>query len=381
MEVYTVLKDRKFIVFGIDHYNPLGIIRSLGSMGIKPDYICIKGKAPVASSSKYIEKLWRVDDYVKGCELLLAEYGNYHEDNLPFVIVTDDEQAEYMDIHYSEYKDKFVFFNAGKDGRISEFMDKYNILQLAKKYGLNVLETYTVEKGIIPDNLPYPIITKSISPTVGGWKSDVFICENENDLKTAYEKIQAPQVVLQHYIDKKNECALQGFSINHGKDLFIGVAMDWKYMIKGYYSPYHNVYSFNKPDIQKKLNAMFVEIGFEGIFEIEFLIDQDDTYYFSEINFRNSPWSYAAFIAGMNIPYLWAWSMVEGAIPKDAYKEIVEPFDSMCEPVDYEKRVVERKYSQSEWIQDFKNAKCKYFYDQDDPAPFFIMIENNKILR
>lgn len=376
-----MLKDRKYIVFGIDHYNPLGIIRSLGKEGIKPDYICIKGKAPVASSSKYIDKLWIVDDYRAGCEILLNEYNNYDKQSLPIVITTDDEQAEEMDLHYSDYINKYIFFNAGEDGKITKYIDKYNILQLAKKHGLKTLETYTVKRGTVLDHLPYPIITKSISPNVGGWKSDVFICENEEELRLAYEKIQAPQVVLQHYIDKKNECALQGFSVNRGNDLFIGVAMDWKYLIKGYYSPYHNVYSFKEPEIQRKLNSMLKEIGYEGIFEIEFLIDQDCTYYFSEINFRNSPWSYAAYVAGMNIPYLWAQSMIGGKIPENAYKVIKEPFDSMCEPVDYQKRVVERGYSQSDWIEDFKRAKCKYFYDKDDPAPFFVMIENNLKLR
>lgn len=376
-----MLKDRKFIVFGIDHYNPLGIIRSLGREGIKPDFICIRGKAPIASSSKYINKLWTVDDYHKGCEVLLNEYSNYDKNCLPIVITTDDEQVEEMDLHYSKYVNKFIIFNAGENGRITKYIDKYNILQLAKKHGLKTLETYTVKKGVVLDHLPYPIITKSISPNVGGWKSDVFICENEEELRLAYEKIQAPQVILQHYIDKKNECALQGFSINRGRDLFIGVAMDWKYLIKGYYSPYHNVYSFNQPDIQEKLNSMLEEIGYEGIFEIEFLIDKDGTYYFSEINFRNSPWSYAATFAGMNIPYLWAQSMIDGKIPRGAYKAISEPFDSMCESVDYQKRVVERGYSQSKWIEDFKNAKCKYFYDKDDPAPFFVMIENNDKLR
>lgn len=34
MEVISVLKDRKFIVFGIDHYNPLGILEALVEKGL-----------------------------------------------------------------------------------------------------------------------------------------------------------------------------------------------------------------------------------------------------------------------------------------------------------------------------------------------------------
>ena len=34
-----MLQNRKFIVFGIDHYNPLGVLRSLGENGINADFI------------------------------------------------------------------------------------------------------------------------------------------------------------------------------------------------------------------------------------------------------------------------------------------------------------------------------------------------------
>lgn len=38
------LANHKFIVFSEEHYNPLGVIRSLGEEGIKPIGIIIKGK-------------------------------------------------------------------------------------------------------------------------------------------------------------------------------------------------------------------------------------------------------------------------------------------------------------------------------------------------
>ena len=58
------------------------------------------------------------------------------------------------------------------------------------------------------------------------------------------------------------------------------------------------------------------EIGFEGVYSIEFLIDQNDNYWFCEINFRNSTWSYAATVAGMPLPILWAEAMLTGKKPE-----------------------------------------------------------------
>lgn len=377
----AMIKDRTFIVFGIEHYNPLGVIRSLGEYGIIPIFIAIPGRADVASASKYVGKVHRVNDYVEGCQLLLQKYGNYPPDNLPIVITSDDEQVGYMDEHYNEFQGKFIFFNAGKAGGITKYMNKLNILMLAEKYGLKTLEAQAVENGIIPKKITYPIITKSIASNIGGWKSDVFICENGEELRSAYKNIQSPTVLIQHYIDKKNELVLEGFSANKGKQVFISIASLYKYNIKGYYSPYHDVNNFNDEHLKIILTNMMTEIGFEGIFEIEFLIDQDDNLYFSEINFRNSGWSYASTCAGMNLPVLWAKTMMTGRIPEDAYKEIKHPFTAMIEPIDYQKRVIDRNYDLNKWFTEFKAAKCKYYYHLQDLKPFFVMLEHNHLLR
>ena len=376
-----MFKNRVFIVFGIDHYNPLGVLRSLGENGINAIYICIPGRAPVASSSKYISKLHLVKDYMEGCKLLLNEYGNYPQDNIPIVITSDDEQVGYMDEHYEEYEGKFIFFNAGRNGRISEYMNKYNILQLAKQNGLMTLDAVTVKRGTLPENIEYPVITKSIAPNVGGWKSDVYICENEDELLEAYEKIESSTVLVQHYIDKKNEMVIEGFGACKGKINFPSIVSFYKYNIKGYYSPYHDSYNFRDDKLRKALDSMIEQIGFEGIYEIEFLIDQNDNLYFSEINFRNSTWSYASTVAGMNLPILWAQTMLSGELPEKAEKDVEPGFTAMVEPIDYQKRVIEQNYDMYEWYRDFINANCKYYFNKDDIRPFFVMLENNNKLR
>lgn len=368
-----MLNDRKFIVFAIEHYNPLGVIRSLGEMGISPIYIAEKGKTQLASKSKYTSKCHYVDTVVEGYSLLLSEYGN--EETKPYLITTDDHTLGYLDDRYEEWKGKFISFNAGCNGGINKYVDKAEILRLAKKCGLGVADTVVVERGEIPEALEFPIITKSISPNVGGWKSDVFICKSREDLKTAYTKIKAPRLLLQKYIDKKNELEYYGFAINQGKDVMISIAADYLYLIPGYYSPYMNV--FNPPylEIQEKVASMIREVGFEGIFSCEFVRDADDNLYFLEINFRNATWSYSSTKAGMNLPYLWAESMERGCITAEAKKSF-EPFRAMVEPIDYAKRVDTRKVSLAEWISDFRNAKCTYYYNEDDIEPYKVLYED-----
>ena len=92
----------KYIVFCVEHYNPLGIIRSLGEK-------VIKNKIVLASKSRYISELYVdnsiEDGYKKLCKIL------ENEQEKPFVYTADDKITCYLDLHYDELKDKCYFFN------------------------------------------------------------------------------------------------------------------------------------------------------------------------------------------------------------------------------------------------------------------------------
>lgn len=373
-----MVRNHLFIVIGEEHYNPLGIIRSLGQQGIAPIFIAVKGKSQVASKSKYVKRNHFADSVEEAYDILIENYGK--ENERPFVITSDDDIQSLLDMNYEKLKDRFILFNAGADGRITKFMDKKTILEIAERHGFKVLRTVVTDRGVVPPGLEYPVITKSISPNIGGWKSDVHICGSEDELKAAYDSILSPKVVIQKFIEKKNEYCLDGFSVNRGKKMFIPIASIYNYRIRGYYSPYMTVYPFKDEKMADSLNEMLEEIGFEGIFSIEFLIDEDGTYYFSEINFRNSTWGYIAAKLGMPLPMLWAEAMLSGEINESWYKSIPDHYTAMVEPIDYGKRIVEGRVSLADWMIDFKTTDCPFYLDRDDPEPFYEMVANwNKL--
>ena len=176
-------------------------------------------------------------------------------------------------------------------------------------------------------------------------------------------------------MDKKNEYAIEGFTVDHGRQMFIGTTLLWKYLIKGYYSPYHDVTMMKDMNMRKKLLDMFKEIGFEGLFEVEFLIDKDGTYYFLETNFRASAWNYSSTVVGMPLSFLWVKSMEAEKIEQTDEKEF-ENFTDMSEVIDYGKRVEGGMVSFAEWLKDFKEAKGTYYYNKNDMAPFEALYEH-----
>ena len=371
-------KNHLVIVFAMDHYNPLGVIRSLGENGINPVFIAIRHRAELGVKSKYVSKVHQVDSVEEGYQVLMENYGEiYKNGEKPFVLFSDDKSVGYFDTRYEEVKKHFITYNAkGIKGRIMEFMDKKNILDLAKKHGLSILEPVVVNRGEIPEGLEYPIITKDINPNAGGWKSDVFVCQNEEDLKIAYTKISSPVVLLQKYVEKKTEFAFEGCSVNQGKSSLIAIKSTYQYAIPAYYSPFMSCESLHDDSLKTSLEGMLEEIGFEGIFEIEFLVDKNDKAYFLEINFRNATWSYAATKAGMPLPYIWIKGMLNGEISKDDYKEVPSGFTAMVEPIDYSKRIELGLSTPGEWLADFKKANCGFYYSEDDLEPFYEMVRN-----
>lgn len=363
------------IVFCVEHYNPLGVIRALGENGIKPTVVAVQGSEPkLASKSKYIGKLFEVSSIEEGYERLLklAPAGGGAK---PLVFTCDDKIASFLDARFGELKDRVLFFNAGVGGRIAKYMDKAEIGQLARKHGFDVLTYEVVDNGEPPKSLRYPVITKDVASTVGAWKDDVYICKNEGELMAAFAKISSPKVLVQEYLEKENEYCLEGLSVRQGGSALVAIASTYDYILADSYSPFMTVSPFLNTEVDKGLKGMLAEIGFEGIFEAEFLRGKDGSLYFGEINFRDSTWNYAANVAGMPLPVVWALGMTDPGfdVERCAVRDF-EPFKAVVEPADFKQRVVKHHGGFLSWVSDIRKSKCTYYYNPSDKRPFFFML-------
>lgn len=377
------IKDFEHIVVGGEHYNPLGVIRSLGEYDLKPIFISINSANSVSwvSHSKYISKVYQVKTIDEALKVLLE---CKFDTKKSFIYTCDDQVESLFDRNYDKLKDRYYFFNARKKDVITYYMDKMNILNLAKENGLDILNTVVVKKGEVPRCIEYPIITKAIVPTIGNWKADSYICNSEEELLCAYKGIKSENVLIQKYIEKKNELCIDGVSLNHGKDVFYAISSKYNYLLRDTYSPLMHVDLHNDEVISKQLNDMFLSLGFEGIFSVEYLIDKDDKLYFSEINFRNSTWSYASTVAGMNLPVIWAQGTLDGYFASSHIKNGKANFDAVVELHDYVQRVKKQKISIFRWLVSICKIKCKYMIGRNDIRPIlhlFFGLLNRKVRR
>lgn len=363
-----LLLRHKFIIFCPDHYNSLGVVRSLGEMKIKPIVILVSKNPRLIPRSKYVGKIHQVTDIEAGLNILLQEYGN--ETDKPFVYTCSDEIASLLDLNYDRLIDKFFFFHGNKQGIVTHYIDKRNILDLAFEKGCKVLRYEEVDKGQLPEGLRYPVITKAISPTLYNWKGDSFICKNEEELLKAYKSIRSDRVLIQEYIHKKNEYCVDGFSYNGGEKIEITYVANYLRFSDISYGAYMVMHALDRPEVYEQLQKMIKEIGFTGIFCAEFLIDENDELFFLEINLRNSGWSYASTYGGYNMPYLWARATL--GKPLDLSKiSSKEKFIAISEFEDYVLSVKPKQISIWQWLKSFLTADCHFLFNRKDQKPFW----------
>lgn len=355
-----------------DHSNPLGIIRSLGEVGIKPIVLLCAENPKLVQHSKYIGEIHYFKSFKEGFCYLINHYSN--EKLKPFIYNGSDDTSLLLDKHYLELKDRFFFTNG--QGALEKYLDKYELCNLALNCGIDVPQEELLTVGTLPTTLKYPVITKAVTSATGvGWKEQSFICENKQELLQAYKKINAQSVLVQEYIRKKNELCIDGISINGGEQIFMPYACSYYRFPQGSYGNYMYYSPFRNDELIKKITMLIRRAKFSGIFCIEFLIGPDDKLYFLEVNFRNSGWSYAFTYGGYNLPIRWAISSLEGKISKEDF-QYLEKFNAMEEIC--ELRDCKNIYGISfwGWLKDFLKCDCCLIYNKKDIKPFIAEVYN-----
>ena len=358
------------IVFGQHCWNTLGQIRSFGELGVNPDVIWIIGDSVVPSKSKYINHFHEFESFEDGFEYLKKEYC---DKNRTYIVSTDsDAVVSLLNLHYDELKDRFVFFNATQQGRLNRFMPKHVQYLLAEKYGLRIPKMELVKKGLRPNHLKYPLITKTDDSFSRNWKKNYVICHSEQELFEAYKFITPDTVLLQEFIEKKNEVALEGISINKGEDVFIPIQGEYLRIEAGSYGSWkrNEVYSLGD-ELKEKLQQMLKEIKYVGVFEVEFLKDMNDNLFFLEINFRHTQYNQALSEMGVNFCKIFAESVLNNRLSIESIDGIRSPHLVMNERRDFDTYIRTKKYSLRKWINDIIKTDSFYIYNKHDKCPFY----------
>lgn len=363
-----MLNIRAIVIGNANHHNTLSMVRCFGESGYHVDLVCKGNALGCAAKSKYVKNVFvykENDDLVE----FLKKYNEDVRDRL-LIITCGDLSTHILDMHYDELKDQVVFFNAGSKGRLTYYQDKSVQMTLAERVGINVPAS-TIYKGVGKVKFThYPCLVKPQESRRGGKK--ILICKNQEELDNKLEVFaEGDPVLIQQYLTKDYEIVL------------LGLACQGEVFIPGYvrkirdnkggttFSEIHPIKDLNS-DLPTRSKAMIKEVGYEGLFGIEY-IHSEHGFYFIEINLRNDATCYALAKAGVNLPIAYMKAAMGENVKESLVGKEVRRICSMVELKDF-KFVLKGKVSLWRWLGELKGAKCKFYYSKEDMKPLLYAV-------
>ena len=373
MEILEELKKHKFIILGDGHFNTLGMVRSLGETGIRPEVVLVDSNQIVVASSKYIKKLHLEDTYEDGLKYIITKYSQ--EKEKPFLFTGSDKIIAVIDRNYNRLIEKFYFFNAGSEGRINFLLSKKEQNVIAESCGFIVPKYDEVKIGDKPTKVPYPLITKAIDSTVDNWKEQVFICRDENELADAYSHLKGERILLQQYIDKKNETGFDALVVNGGEETYLPLQLTYYETTETSFG--NSIYFFEPQDKElcDRIKELMRKTKYSGVFSIDLLIGKDEKIYFLEVNFRNSAWSYPSTSAGVNLLVIWAQSILAKKLDVENVKIKKMPYSAIAEFDELSHAFREGIGKTVKVIRKVIDCNCCVIWNRKDQGPFWTIVK------
>ncbi len=359
------------IVFGCNHQNMLGLVRSLGEKGIHAHCVLLKSKDGMVFSSKYPSaKVW-VESPEAGLDYIVKKYSS--ETVKPILLSSDDMTETLFDKNASALREHFIVPASLEDGRLTKLMDKQNIGALARKHGFVTPAMCVVKKGEqLPGGLSFPVFTKSVKSIDGG-KNEERKCCDATELEKALEESRSGELLVQQFIDKMDEIDLIGFVANG--EVFMPYIQHQMRFSDHAYGGYHKFDKVVDSPLYQQVRALLKEIDFQGLFSVEFLVDKAGDWYFTEVNFRHDGHTYLLTPRGVNIPWLYCEAVATGEFHCDLSKA-KDPIIGMNEYVDISQFVKTGKISKFKWLRQFVTADSHTLWNWRDPAPALHYIKN-----
>ena len=357
--------DIPVIVIGGNHHNTLGVIRSLGRNNIYPFVILTSASTnSFVLKSKYIKKSYVVNNSESAIDLLISTFVT--EEVKPVVIACHDVISSQIDLNRQRLDPYFVLPGCKESGRVTYYMDKSKMGKLAEECGLCVPQTILLSRSSyrIEQEINFPCITKPVQSRIGS-KSDIHICYNRDDLLSI---IGPNELLIQHYVEKQFEFQLIGCSLEDGKHVIIpGVSVILRQPATTntgflHYKPLDDSFT----ETVKKTEEYIKNIGYSGLFSVEYLRDINGIDYFMEINFRNDGNAISVTNAGVNLPYLW----YRYAIGERFKEESHFIHDEFVMPEFAELSLLEQgQITFHQWRLDMRKSTSYMDYASDDPLP------------
>lgn len=354
------------IVWSIDDFNTLGLMRELGQNGLDLIFL-IKGKTGYAAKSKYCTNYVETESIQTGYDYLMQTFAD--AEYRPILIVASDEIITFVDQHRKEMERVFILPGTQKQGNIEKYIDKNTMTALAEEIGILCPQSKEVRWNSPIEGIAYPCLIKPCRQEPGHYNEFKFrICKNERELKQTLRFVRRESVfILQQYIRKERDLLVYGGRLYDDKTVIAGAMIRDRFADSG--SSTHGYITCDVPECvdTTKIVQFLERINYYGLFSFEYGMMGDKAYFF-EVNLRNDGTSHYFFQAGANIPLAYVYSCV-GADYSEIPVRATEKAWFIDEVFDVE-NVIKGTVSKAQWKKEMSEATIFKYYDKEDPEPW-----------
>lgn len=362
---------RNVAVLCSDVINSLGLVRALGEAGYGVECFCYGKSTGYILGSKYVRKGLSFKSCQEAIAYLIKDYPAKEEKTILFTL--PDPPQYYVDLHQNELISKFIIFNAGEAGGIIHWMDKFNISSLARKYGFIVPWMIKLNKNdAVPKNIKFPVFIKSAKSTEGG-KIDEGICYTDDELTSRIHNLTSGQFIIMEYVKKVKEINYFGIAI---KDhVYIDYHDVRERFPKDGYGYYNSFHICDYDAFHQRMVDMIKETKYQGLFDVEFLVDEDGRKCFTEVNFRVDGEIYK-LVPGINLADYWCKLVdIPNKLP-ERLKTGKDSFYGITEVDDFRISVLTGNVNWAIWLYQFLKADKRSLINLKDFRPLFIKIRD-----
>jgi predicted ATP-grasp superfamily ATP-dependent carboligase len=356
----------KVIVWSIDDFNTMGLMRQLGQSGLDLLFL-IKGKAGIAAKSKYCTKFIETDSISSGFEFLKNSFLKC--EYKPIVIISSDDIVTYVDIHREEIENSFILPITSGKGDVAKYIDKVTMTALANELGFLCPISRRIQWDSVIDDVQYPCLIKPSHQKPGHYNEfKTKKCSNYKQLKRTLKYVRHDsEFILQEYIPKELDVLIYGARMHDGKTVIAGAMVRDRWADSG--SSSHGYLTDCIPDCISisSIEAFLDRIEYFGPFSFEFGMVGDKAYFF-EVNLRNDGTSHYFFQAGANIPlaYVYSCAGLNYSLVNTKVKLKAWFIDEIYDV----ENVIKGRVTIKQWKKDKRQATVFKYYDAEDPTPW-----------
>lgn len=367
------------VIITEDHYNALGMLRSLGECGIENILLLTSQGKTYVDRSKYVRRTVKIGRTSEDILSSVKEIAKENKDNTYILFPLSDFAALVIDENYDTFPENVIGPNMA--GQMAEYQNKAFSKERAKECGLNTAKGTILDIGCNSrDWNIYPAILKPLA-SVDGFKSDICIVTDYDELIgqiASFKEKGYCKILIEEYICGNDEHMIEVMGYAAGGKVEISgiISKIREYPIKNGSTAYAKIVDEHEDINIDNIKKYIKQSGFCGLFDIEFKYS-DGTAYFIECNFRNGAPAYAFTCKGQNIAVGWLEDMLGISVERKNKETDKQYF--MAEQNDFI-NMLKGNVTFGRWIKEFNNSN-KLFFSRNDLKPitayyfrFFIQI-------